>query len=390
MSDAHSDMQALTEAFELFTRSTQTMEESYRRLEERIRDLDQELAAKNRELAVTSEYLNYILESITDGVIAVDTSGVLTAFNQAAGQTLGYEPDEVLGRPFKTVFGREFACAGKRPFTELRASDGTTVRVSERDAPIADRSRRRIGAVKVFQDLTEIETLREHVRHMDRLAAVGEMAATVAHEIRNPLGGISGFAALLARDIPPDDPRSRLVQKILTGARDLDRVVTELLEFTRPVQLRLEPIAAKDLVQSAVAFLDLDDRPIELTQSVEPDVTVVVDPDKMRRMLLNLLLNAAQSISGEGTIHISARLCDDHAEIAVADTGCGMVPEELQKVFDPFYTTKEKGTGLGLAVAAKIAEAHGGVLEAESSLGKGSTFRVRLPREERSDGKGRA
>jgi PAS domain S-box-containing protein len=381
MAEFDTDIRALAEAFELFNRTTQTMEESYRRLERRLEDLDRELEAKNRELALTSDYLNSILESMSDGVIAVDNDGMITTMNRAACHALGYEPEAARGEAFEAVFGRVFASPPGRQANVLRSRDSREVQVSERDSPLFDRAGRRIGAVKVFQDMTEIESLRTRLQQQDRLAALGELAATVAHEIRNPLGGIRGFAALLARDLSAEDPRSRLVDKILVGSKELERVVSELLEYTRPVQLRPQTTSCRELVEAALAYVELDGRPVALRNEVAPDMTMEVDPDRMRQVLLNILLNAVQSIEGDGVVSIRAHGEDGRLTIAVRDSGCGMTAEQIEKVFSPFYTTKEKGTGLGLAIATKVVEAHGGRIDVESEPGNGSTFYVRVPME---------
>ena len=373
------DIKVLAQAFEVFTQSTQALEETHRLLEARARNLGEELAAKNQELALTNDYLNCILESMSDGVIAVDPRGTVVTFNRSARVVLGFTSEQALGRVFDDLFGRPFP-AGPGAMPALRNAAGRHVQVSERDAPINDRAGRCIGHVKVFQDLTEIHTLREQVRQIDRLAAIGEMAATVAHEIRNPLGGIRGFAALLARDIPDEDPRARLVGKILTGVKNLETVVNELLEYTRPVELHIRPVNCTELVDGALAFLEMAGRPITVKKRMGRDLAVLADPDKMRQVLLNILINAVQSIEGAGSITISTRADRKHAAIAVADTGCGIPADELSKVFSPFYTTKEKGSGLGLAVAAKIVDGHRGRIEADSKPGQGSVFRIRLPR----------
>jgi len=375
------DVKALKEAFDLFTRSTQTLEDAYRRLEARARELGLELAAKNQELALTIDYLNYILESMSDGVIAIDTRGVITTFNRAASDVLGFTSAEAVGRVFHELLGREFSAAPAAALSgRLRAKSGRAVPVAERDEPIADRNKTCIGYVKVFQDLTEIEALREQVRQNERLAAIGEMAATVAHEIRNPLGGIRGFAALLARDIPTDDPRARLVEKILAGADNLNRVVDELLEYTRPVEIRLRTVDCAELVSAALAYLDLGGRPIAIHNNMAPGLSVRADPDKMRQVLLNVLLNAVQSIEGAGSVWIDAAMDADWVVLCIRDSGCGIDPGHIGRIFSPFFTTKEKGTGLGLAVAAKIVEGHLGAIEAESTPGMGAAIRIRLPR----------
>ena len=377
-SEAEADMKALTEAFNLFTSTTASMEESYQRLESRIHLLDLELQEKNKELALTTEHLKSILDSMSDGVIAVGTDGAVTTFNHAAADMLGFSQRDVIGKQYAQVFGHESARAPGRLLTELRGKEGNIVPVNEKCSPISDRNENHIGTLYVFQDLREIEALRKEVRQKDRLAAIGQMAATVAHEIRNPLGGIRGFAALLERDIDREDPRHRLVQKILTGTKNLDGVVSELLEYTRPLELSLRSENCRELVEAAIGYLDLEGRDVDVRNEVDPAECINVDSHKIRQALLNILLNAVQSISGAGRVTVASEVDDEAVTISIEDTGCGIAAEDLEKVFTPFYTTKEKGTGLGLALAAKTVESHGGSLEAASVRGKGSSFRLRL------------
>jgi PAS domain S-box-containing protein len=374
------DVKALAKAFDAFTKSTLALEESYRLLESRAHELSDKLAAKNRELELTSDYLNNILESMSDGVIAVDTDGVVTKFNRGAAVILGFAAEECVGRPFRDLFGREFSPATAAG-NVLRSRAGEAVCVAERDTPIAGRDRPCIGFVKVFQDLTEIASLRERVQRMDRLAAVGQMAATVAHEIRNPLGGIRGFASLLARDIPPEDPRARLVEKVLIGVGSLDKVVNDLLEYTRPVELRLRAVACRELVNAAIACM-APEKASAIRVSIRNGVKVMADQDRMGQVLLNIFINAFESMEGGGAVNVSARADAGSVEIAISDSGCGIPAEVLGKVFSPFFSTKEKGSGLGLAVAAKIVEGHVGTIKVESEPGKGSTFIIALPRAE--------
>jgi len=372
-------IQALASAFEQFTETTKMMEESYRRLETRVQALDQELAEKNRALAYASDYLCSVLESMSDGVIAVDRMGLLTTFNSAASQVLGYNGEEVLGESFQTMFGRDFDAPQGGNVMTLRAKDGRLVSVAERDSPLFDRMERHIGTVKVFQDLTEMEALRERIRQQDRLAAIGEMAATVAHEIRNPLGGIRGFAALLGRELVEDESRRRLVEKIEVGAKDLERVVNELLEYTRPMELRLRSASLRDVVDAAIGFLKFDGKTISMRNEVPAVLRCMFDPDRLRQVFLNMLLNAVQSIERSGEVVVAAWEDGDEVVVSLSDTGVGMTPAQVDHVFAPFYTTREKGTGLGLAVASRIVEGHGGRVEVDSVLGEGSTFRVVLP-----------
>lgn len=381
MSGQTANIETLTQALEAFTRSSQAMEGAYRRLESRIAELDRALESKNRELALTTEYLTNLLESMSDGVIAVDTEEVVTRFNRAAAAILGYEPAEVVGHPFHEVFGRVFAAPRIPGAMELRAMSGRMVPINERDSVVEGHGKR-LGRVKTFQDLSEIIALREQLRQMDRLAAIGEMAATVAHEIRNPLGGIRGFAAFLVQDIPPEDPRRRLVDKIIEGVKSLDRVVTELLEFTRPVELNLMRCVCADIVRDALGYLEYDPERITIHMGIDTGLRIRGDAEKLRQVLLNVLLNAVQSIEAEGEIYLRAEADDTYVALSVRDTGCGMTEEQLKSMFSPFYTTKEKGTGLGLALCLKIIEGHGGDIKAESMPGEGSIITLRLPRTE--------
>jgi len=378
-SSPSADLTAITEAFEQFTQTTARMEESYRLLEARVQSLDRELQDKNRELTVATEYLRAVLDSMSDGVIAVDSGGEITTFNRAAAQILGKSPEAVVGRKYRDEFGAGPKAGVAPRFRELKTDDGANVPVSERAAPIADASGGRRGTVYVFQDLSEVEALREEVRRKDRLAALGQMAATIAHEIRNPLGGIQGFAALLQRDVPEDDPRRRLVEKIISGTKSLDRVVNELLEYTRPLELKIERVDVATVIAGAIEFLPSVPERVCVTNRAGAEVGVRADANKLKQVLLNVLLNAVQSVGDAGEIEVCVEADVGHVTIVVKDSGPGIASEHLDKIFMPFFTTREKGTGLGLAAAAKIVESHGGCIEAASAVGDGATFRIRLP-----------
>jgi two-component system sensor histidine kinase HydH len=314
-------------------------------------------------------------------VIAVDNDGVIVRFNRAAAAILGYEGGDLIGKPFDETFDRPFA-PKPHDVHHLRARSGRQVPVSERNSPVSDAEGNRQGRVKTFQDLSEIVALREQVRQVDRLAAIGEMAATVAHEIRNPLGGIRGFAAFLAEDIPEEDPRRRLVDKIQTGAQALEKVVNELLEYTRPVELNRRAVECTRLVASALDYLEYDAQRVTVRNDIAPDIKVRVDPDKVRQVVLNVLLNAVQSIPERGEVACRLEADDQYATLLVHDTGCGMPAETVASMFSPFFTTKEKGTGLGLAVSMKIIEGHGGEMSARSKPGAGTVVAIKLPRAE--------
>ncbi|GBU24348.1 histidine kinase protein [Fibrobacteria bacterium R8-3-H12] len=209
----------------------------------------------------------------------------------------------------------------------------------------------------------QIKKMQEEIQQSRVLSALGEMAATVAHEIRNPLGGIAGYASLLARSIPPEDQRRKYVDKIIGGISSLNKIVSNLLVYTRKTNLQKQSI---DLVAWAEAILSHAEIEIEKEKKqvrIERDfpaepLNAEIDSEKLQQVMLNLLINGIQAIEAEGKIFVSIKLNGDAAEITVADTGKGIEQEHLKNIFTPFFTTKEQGTGLGLAIVKKIVDLH--------------------------------
>ncbi len=407
---------SLDAVLRLFNEHTAKLEEAYSNLQTEIHRLNAELEETNAalqariaEVTEIKEYLNCVLDSVTNGVIAVDLDGRITAFNEGAERITGYRAQAALGQAYEDLVGVPFGVepaalgAGQVPAEgqfltgELLDVHGRPVPVRESTSLMHDAAGQVIGSVKIFEDLSEIRELEARARQRDRLSALGEMAATVAHEIRNPLGGIEGFAALLARDVAEGDPRRRLVDQILLGTRSLNRVVTELLLFTRPIQYHMQLLDLRDLVESTWAFVEgqaaAQDVRLERAFPADP-IRVRADPEQLRRALLNMMLNAVQAMPDGGTLKVrlahrtltdeawepyDANLQREWVELQVHDTGVGIPANVLEKIFNPFFTTREKGTGLGLATALKIVESHSGWLHAASDE-SGTTFSVYLPR----------
>jgi len=237
--------------------------------------------------------------------------------------------------------------------------------------------------VEVFNDLTEVKRLEAELQRVHTLAALGEMAATMAHEIRNPLGGIAGFAALLERDLDVQDPRRRLVHKITEGVGRLNRIVSSLLTYTRPLRLNIHPVDFVSLVEEATAFLEIDlgrTRDDIAINRHYPDTSPIcsIDPEQFQQVILNLLQNATQAMPDGGEVDIEIRAAAEpgagQTTLCIRDQGIGMTEEVQDKLFTPFFTTKEDGTGLGLVTSKKIVEAHGGHIRVESQPGSGTSF----------------
>ena len=335
---------------------------------------------------------------MSGGVLVLDLEGRITLFNQAAEEITGRSQEEVLGRRYEDVMGEDAGGKKSALYTldsgiglqtrekELKRADGRTIPLGFSSSLVRDHNGEILGALEAFNDLTEVKRLEAQVQRMHTLAALGEMAATVAHEIRNPLGGIASFANLLERDLDCGDPNGRLVSKITEGVARLNRIVSSLLSYTRPLNLNTRKADIREVVEEAAAFFEADPEGGSGEVVVErsyPETSLLaeLDSEQVHQVVLNLLLNAAQAMPEGGVIHLEVLRAAGAAEtqIRIRDEGPGIDAEIRKKLFTPFFTTKEDGTGLGLVTSKKIVEAHGGRITLESNPGKGSCFTIALP-----------
>ena len=278
------------------------------------------------------------------------------------------------------VIEKEIECsqaAGKRVPLEIAASS-----ISDEDGVF-------LGNILLFKDLTEVRALRREVTRSQRLASVGRLAAGVAHEIRNPLSSIKGFATYF-KERYPDRPQDQQTANIMIQEVDrLNRVVGQLLEFARPISVKKQKISLQALLKDSTKLIEdqASAKGISVqTQHAAGMDSAWGDPDRINQILLNLYLNAIDSMENGGKLKVVISLDTDGSEIyiRISDTGCGISPQHLSNIFDPYFTTKSTGTGLGLAIAHNIIEALGGKITVESHLKKGTTFTVALPNSEGS------
>lgn len=378
---------------------------AYAAMQEDFRKVNIELDRKNRELEESlvcqeemQTYLDSILQSMENGVIGIDISGNITHFNRAAAEITGYTSGEVLRKSYRSFFAVEGQIApplmrvlhgGKNTLLHdervIWHHDGHPVPVSYHQAPLHDRKGNLLGAVEVFSDVSKLKALEEEMQQTRTMAALGEMSATVAHEIRNPLGAMGMWAALLERDLDETDPRRKTLGKIVEGLGRLNKIVTNLLVFTRPVKAEFRRVDICTMVEEVVDFVRIEverlEQPVTLLDGKRlGGVFVLADPEKISQVLLNLCLNAMQAMQQGGTLRVNvAEGGKEYVVITVEDTGCGITPEDIAKIFDPFFTTRENGTGLGLAIVKKYVESHSGYIDVASVPGEGTTFKVFLP-----------
>ncbi|NUO07130.1 MAG: PAS domain-containing protein [Candidatus Brocadia sp.] len=398
----------LVAAFQLFNQYTQRLEEAYNQLQGRVKEIDREMAYTNarlkdkvQELDSLTKYLNSLLSSIHSGVIAVNLKGEVSTFNKAAENILKLNTSDVMGKKVDTVFKDSDGSTslllqalekGKNcrdVERKIETNQGVLKCVESSVSLIRDANENTIGAVEVFRDLSEIRELEMRLRNADKLAAIGTMAACVAHEIRNPLNGIEGFSALLARDFEDSDPRKKLVKNIIQGTKNLNKTVTELLLFARPIRLRLKNASISEILDKTLFFVIEDMKKkginnVTIRKEYHLGMDVIrCDSETLQQAFLNLFLNAIQSMTCGGDLTVFTRISEDdeqgNIQIGIRDTGMGIKKEVVHKIFDPFFTTKQEGTGLGLAIVNKIIEAHHGKIFVESMEDKGTTFYINLP-----------
>jgi signal transduction histidine kinase len=401
-------IESLTKACELFTQESERLEKSYSALKEQFKELNiefedalQQLNQKLVELDVITYYLNSILSNISQGIFFIDLNGCVTTYNEAAQTILQIYSEKVLFHLFWDCFADNAFGFSMREALALQKPTGTTyaafdlpsgikreleietsfvLRQEEKKGTPFDAMQ---GIIVLIRDITEIRILQMAANRNDRLKELGEMAAMVAHEIRNPLGGIKGFASLLQRDLKDNPEMAQMAKYIIEGTDNLNRLVTTILNYARPVQPKIE---LGDLVALAQELLFL----IQADSNVQPKITCVLktgykelmvplDIQLMKSALLNLAVNGIQAMPDEGQLSISIESSEGQAVIKITDTGKGIAPENIKKLYTPFFTTRPSGNGFGLAEVLKIVQAHGGTIDVQSELNKGTEFTIKIP-----------
>jgi signal transduction histidine kinase len=349
-----------------------------------------ELASKVTELERVTRSLEAVLAAIPTGVIVRDEAGRVSHVNQAAAAILGVHGTNVVPGP--ALRALHSACVdGAR--AELIGADGRSRIVVRRTSDVVLADGAVVGAVDALDDQTELAAAEDRMRRLTRAAALGTMVGGVAHEVRNPLHAISGFAELLQRELPDDSRAARHAARIRAACADLEAIVASMLGVAGHGRLALERTPVRGIVEAAIEAarasvadggVDGGERGMatpEITLHVA-DVVADVDPIELRQALRNLVANALQVQPREPRVLVVAELDADGALVVrVDDAGPGVPAEAREHLFDPFYTTRKSGTGLGLALVRRIAELHGGTLEclaAPSALG-GASFRLRIP-----------
>jgi len=370
-----------------------------------LEDANAELRRGFEELTDLKSYTDNILASLTTGIVTVDLEGRVVTLNPAAELMTGFFAGEVRGRYCTEVFAHTpdlaellmetLATRAAMPgmTVTLRRRNGRTMPVELAAAPLRGGEGKELGVIGVFRDLTRVRQLEDRLRRSDRLAAIGELAAGLAHEIKNPLTSLLTFSRHLPRRFEDAEFRQKFLSVVPRELERINTIVERLLELARPARLTFKPLRAPALLERVLELYGdrIEAQNVRVVREWLRDVPVVwADQDALYRALVNLVANALDAMPRGGTLTLcvgwseadtlaTARAGTRRVVIEVEDSGAGIAPTDLDRVFNPFFSTKEGGTGLGLALTQKIVEDHGGSIDVRSNPGAGALFRIVLP-----------
>jgi two-component system, NtrC family, sensor histidine kinase PilS len=359
-------------------------------LAERFRSTQEELATNQADLRDLEAFANLIFESVGTGLIALDREHRVTALNRAAEQITGVAAAAVMGRPWSVlgssvplaVIESEIETSGRgsawREVT-LRRGDGDDIPVRMTFSALRAGDGRGIGLIAACEDLSAIRAMEARMRAADRLASLGRMAANIAHEIRNPLAALSGAVEVMAAGAA-DDTRERLGQIVLKETGRLNGIIREFLEYARPAPLSLTSVNVAEAVDEVLLLLEHQTPAgtLKAVREFPPALTWTVDRQQFRQAVWNLCLNAVQAMPEGGELRVTMT-AGGRLVLRVRDTGEGIEAADLGHIFEPFFSTKSAGSGLGLALVHRIVQDHGGDIDVYSRPRLGSTFTVTLP-----------
>ena len=410
--------EALAQGFESFSEAAQQLQVYYQQFEEKVATLNEQVARKNQELEQNlrekdhvQNYLSNILEGSAVGILVTDLDGRITSANRMASQLIGMPVEDLLQTPFREVLPLEVTSWNDGEGVQRQVREHELNHFREGTASLTlnlsitsmnGANDEPLGWIVNLQDITELKHLEAEAERKNRLTGMGEMAANVAHQIRNPLGSIELFTSLLQQEMPSERAQT-LLQHLSAAAQSMNQTVSNFLEYTQPQPLLLTGVAdLQEVLQESLRFLRqlVEYNNIRVHTDLHAQVLMVQgSEERLRQVFRNLLLNAVQAMVESGDLHLSScertitdaetlaafgqearnRTALPVVEVVITDTGSGMAPEVLEQAFEPFFSTQELGAGLGLAIVRNILEAHGAVITIDSTPDSGTRVTVRIP-----------
>jgi len=370
-----------------------------RELKEYMGDLKRTNAQLEADAATIEKLRRYnenILASISPGVLTVDLAGKITTLNQAGLEILQLKNDEALGKRFEEIFAQDncLRVVLSEALTDRKNCydfEGSLTGANHHEtllllntAMLTDQLSKAVGVVVTFEDITEVRLLQKRISEAEKLAAMGELALGIAHEVRNPLGAMKTCAQFLEAKFSPEDMKYKMSQLIIREIDRLNQLVERLLDFTRQTANDFQYENVNEIVERvlALAELKMNNEGYVVERDYDPNAPrLFVDAKRLQQAFLNVMLNAIDAMPKEGKLVVSTRVEADHnwLRIDISDTGEGIQSDKLDKVYNPFFTTKQQGTGLGLAIVHQIVTEHNGVTSVHSIHGQGTTLTIKLP-----------
>jgi len=351
-------------------------------LSSRLEKTSKKLEEKDSNLKDLTFFHEELIESLPSGLLTTDLSGCILIFNRAAEHITGVSRTAAIGNNITTVF--PFVT---HPIETLRGEGSITVHDTRRIIGLTlsqstDSSGQETGYTCIFQDITELKRLEAELKHKETLAAIGELSANMAHEIRNPLASLKGSIEILKEGTLTKAHGEKLMDIALSEMDRLNTIITDFLTYSRPkppefLNFDLHAMLNEIIQLTRNAIMSADN--ISITKDFGGHYEIIADPQKLRQVFLNLTMNAIESMPGGGSLTIRTRKLHDTVAVSFRDSGVGIPPENLKEIFYPFFTTKDRGTGLGLSIAYRIIEEHRGRITVNSIPGTGTTFEVTIP-----------
>jgi len=407
---SHEGIDLLTRAFDSFSDASDSMKRAYESLQRQVKELNLELKLKNaqleenlNELESVKNYLDNVLQSIQNGVVSIDLEGRIITFNKAASEIMDMPAAEAMRLQYWQLFGPDFDVKdsdGK--FHEIETKSGTKRALSFNTSSMTELDGKTVGHVISFSDVTRLKELENQLRRHARLAAMGEMAANLAHEIRNPLGSIKLFASILERTLEKEPESKKLATHIMETVDALDASITNMLIYARSPEADFTSVPIDPVLQEAIesAMYAVNQSNVEIsTAFTAGNLEIACDQRFLKQAFSNIILNGAQAMSEEGgrlsisthtagpgrfpeygrAIVTSKEPCDQYLAVVIADTGKGLMEDEILRIFEPFFSTKTMGTGLGLSIVKRVVQRHDGCLFVREPAQGGLEFTIALP-----------
>ena len=411
----------LQQGFEKFIEAAEKLQESHQRLQQKVDELNLELDGKNKELEKNLQekeevkaYLSNIFESLAIGVLVTDLDGRITSVNRTGQEMLGTEARSAVGTPINNLLGVDLVLpAGKteappRPAVQeepvnYRRDEGEELKLQLSSSVMRGEREEPLGFIFNVQDVTQLKKLEEDAERRNRFTAMGEMAANIAHEIRNPLGSIELFTSLVKKSLDDEDENATLMKHISSNVASMNHLISNLLSYTKPRPSSRQRADVHELLRSVAEISQFmaSQRKVAVHLSLDAERAAVLgDSEQLKQVFNNLLLNALQAMPEGGSVSVTSRnlKADDPKllarfkleqaedgggveliEVTVKDSGTGIAKDIQNKIFDPFFTTKDRGTGLGLAIVHNIIESHNAAIDLESQADHGSKFTIMFP-----------